>query len=108
MNNMITKDWGNMFFEKIALVYYEWKKQKDKKSLQTEKEKFIGKNTIIVTVNDEEIYNSQRDGVMNDELYLALLCYGADKDKKHVENKKRKPRKEFVYNLTSTITSIAE
>lgn len=76
MLKFLTTDWVSYFFDKISLSLYEKEQQKYKKYRESEKQKIVKNNKIIVKVNDKIIYDSSQDIDMSDDLYYALLSYG--------------------------------
>lgn len=97
--SFIAKDWGDLIFDKLTLAYYEWLQRKERKSMDEKKKKFIENNVVVVTVNGEKIYDSSVDGIMNDDLYNALISYGAKEDIKE------KSEETVIYNLNPSVTS---
>lgn len=106
MMELLKKDWGDLLYENLTSLYYKMLKRKERKSLEEEKKTFIKDNTVIVTINGKVIYNSSIDGVMNDDLYNALLSYGAEKDMESIKKEKNNHDNKLVYNLNPTITPI--
>lgn len=99
--SILEKDIADVLFDKISLFIYEKMKQKSRKSLEYEKKTFIERNTVIVQVNGDVIYDSSTDGVMNDDLYNALISYGVKQDVETNENSAP-----LIYNINPNITSI--
>lgn len=99
--SFLERDLADILFEKLSLYMYERDQKKERKSLENEKKTFIKNNTVIVIVNGTVIYDSSTDGVMNDDLYNALISYGAKQD---AEN--HNTNNPLVYNLNSSITPI--
>ncbi len=98
--SFMEKDWGDLVFDKLTLAYFEWLQRKERKSIEEKKKSFIENNVVVVTVNGEKIYDSSVDGIMNDDLYNALISYGAQEDIKE------KSKEKVVYNLNPSVTSI--
>lgn len=103
-----TKDWIKVIFEKTSLYFYERERLKQRKSLKQEKEKFIKQNTIVVTVNDRVVYDSSINGVMSDDLFLALLDYGIKNDAKTQKKKNIRKKPTLTYNLSPNLIAITK
>ena len=102
--SILEKDLADLLFDKVSLYIFELMQKKARKSLENEKKNFIEKNTVIVKLNGKTIYDSSTDGIMNDDLYNALLSYGAKQDAEKETDKNTKSQ--LVYNLKPNITSI--
>ena len=96
--SFIERDLADILFEKLSLYFYERMQRKESKSLESEKRAFIENNDVIVTLNGNIIYNSVTDGIMNDDLYNALISYGAKQD---AEN--HNTDDPLVYNINPNI-----
>lgn len=116
MDNILVKDWGSILFDRISLAYYESRKKRFSQSLDEKKESFIKQHYVIVKVDGEEIYDSKKNGVMNDELYNSLLAYGViqealddNKGKRKKKNRKKDSNTSpVIVNVSAKLTCVSE
>lgn len=102
----LEKDFGDILYERLSLYLYERNERKMRKSQQSEKERFVKNNTVIVTVNDEVIYDSRVDGIISDDLFNALISYGVVKSTQKKKKNRRKKSTKNIYNIKPNVTSI--
>lgn len=103
MGNFLMTDWVESFYNKVSLLMYESEQERRRKLRQSEKNKIVKNNRIIVKVNNDIIYDSKKQKDMSDELYYALLSYGL---MEAINSKARNKKAPINYNLFSSISSI--
>ncbi len=103
MLNFLSTDWVEYWFNLVSLKMYEKTQEKHRRIRNTEKNKIIKYNRIIVKVNNDIIYDSKKEKDMSDELYYALLSYGLMDT---IKSKTRNKKSPIHYNITPSISTI--
>ena len=103
MFKFLSMDWIDYLFNYLSLKLYEKGQEKHRKLRDAEKNKIIRNNRIIVTVNNDIIYDSKKNKKMSDDLYYALLSYGL---KDTINSQKRKKNSPINYNISSSISTM--